>query len=87
MTESVKKCPWCSRELVLKVVGDKAVCAFCGFKIKSLPPRPQVVKEEAKPLMITPVDIPEVREKPKWPLWVAVALGIVIVVLLVKWFY
>lgn len=85
--DSVKRCPWCSRELVLKIVGDKAVCAYCGFKIRTIPKPPEPVKEEPKPLLLTPVEIPEVKERPKWLLWVAIALGAVAVILIVRWFW
>lgn len=87
MTDRVKKCPWCSRELTTKVIVDKEVCAFCGYKIRTLPQRPVQIKEEPKPLMVTPVEIPVVNEKPIWPMYVAIGLGVVIVFLLVKWFW
>ena len=87
MENSVKKCSWCSKELVTKTIGDRVVCAYCGFKIRTLPKPAPAVKPEPKSLIITPVEIPEVNEKPKWPLYVAIALGVVIVVILVKWFF
>jgi len=87
MERSVKHCSWCSKELNTKVIGDKVVCAYCGFKVRTLP-KPVIVEQvQPKPLLVTPVEIPEVQERPKWPLYVAICLGVVIVVILVRWFF
>jgi DNA-directed RNA polymerase subunit RPC12/RpoP len=86
MERSVKHCSWCSKELNTKVVGDKVVCAYCGFKVRTLPKPVVVAKEQPKPLLVMPVEIPEVQERPKWPLYVAIGLGVIIVVLLVRFF-
>lgn len=86
---SQKACPWCGKPLEPKVIQSgnliKLICSKCGWKIKQAE-RPQPKVEEKKPevIEIRPQEIPEARQKSKWPLIVGGIVVLVAIILFVQ---